>query len=338
MASIKLLTTIGPSSFDKSTISEMEAIGVDLFKINLSHTKISDLEEIIKSLQKWSSVPVCLDSEGAQVRNQHMINESVAFKEGDTVKIHPNEITGDNKNISFAPNTVFKQLNISDLIYVDFHAVILKVIEKKDAFLLAKVISSGVVGSNKAVNINRKIDLEPVTKKDLEAFNIGKKMGISDFALSFTNSSSDVKLIREIVGMDTNLIAKIESIQGVLNLDEILPLANHILIDRGDLSREITIEKIPFIQRRIIAKARSKQVPVYVATNLLESMTKARSPTRAEVNDVASTLLMGADGLVLAAETAIGKYPVEAVTMIKSLVKQFTRWTPESSMRDIIFD
>jgi len=335
---IKLLATIGPSSFNKNTISEMEANNVDLFKINLSHTKISDLEEMIESLQKWSSVPVCLDSEGAQVRNQYMINESVAFNIGDNVKIHPDEVKGDNKNISFVPVSIFKQLNVNDLIHVDFHSVTLKILEKKDEFLMAEVISSGIVGSNKAVNIDREIELEPITKKDLEAFQIGKKMGVTNYALSFTNSANDVKLIREIIGMEANLISKIESIRGVLNLDEILPLVNYILIDRGDLSREIAIEKIPFIQRRIISKARSKHVSVYVATNLLESMTKTHIPTRAEVNDVASTLLMGADGLVLAAETAIGKYPIEAVAMINSLVMQFMRWTPESSMKDIIFD
>ena len=132
---IKLLVTIGPSSFNKNTITEMEKNGVDLFKINLSHTKISDVEEVITSLKAWSSVPVCLDSEGAQVRNQYMEEGSVAFKEGDTVKVHPNEIKGDNKNISFAPNCVYSQLIVGDLIYVDFHAVTLKVIEKQEKFL-----------------------------------------------------------------------------------------------------------------------------------------------------------------------------------------------------------
>jgi len=329
---------VGPSSFNKKTIVEMEKNGVDLFKINLSHTKISDVEEVISCLKAWSSVPICLDSEGAQVRNQYMIEESVAFRKGNNVKIHPNEIKGDNKNISFAPNCVFNQLIVGDLIYVDFHAVTLKVIEKNEGFLLAEVVSGGVVGSNKAVNINREIELDPITEKDSEAFRIGKKMGITNFALSFTNSANDVKLVREIIGIEVKLISKIESIRGVLELDEILPVVDEILIDRGDLSREVAIEKIPFLQRIIISKARSKGVPVYVATNLLESMTKTHAPTRAEVNDVASTLLMGADGLVLASETAIGKYPIDAVKMINSLVKQFTRWTPESSTRDIIFD
>ena len=128
--------------------------------------------------------------------------------------------------------------------------------------------------------------------------------------------------IRSIIGSKSNLISKIESVNGVLNLGEILPAVDQILIDRGDLSREVSIDKIPFIQRRIISFAKSKDVPVFVATNLLESMVKTDSPTRAEVNDVASTLLMGASGLVLAAETAIGAYPVESVNMVNSLIKQ----------------
>ena len=162
-------------------------------------------------------------------------------------------------------------------------------------------------------------------------------MGINNFSLSFTNTADDVIAVRNII-KDANLIAKIESIKGVLNLAEILPLVDQILIDRGDLSCEVDIDKIPFIQRRIIAHAKSKDTPVYVATNLLESMIHSHQPTRAEVNDIASTLLMGADGLVLAAETAIGKYPVEVVEMVNAVVKQFNRWTPESSSRDIIFN
>ena len=133
-------------------------------------------------------------------------------------------------------------------------------------------------------------------------------------------------------------VSKIESIKGVLNLRDILPIVDQILIDRGDLSREVSIEKIPFIQRTIIARSKSMDTPVYVATNLLESMIKSSMPTRAEVNDVASTLLMGASGLVLAAETAIGEHPVGAVQMINSIIKQYNRWTPNSSCKDIIIE
>ena len=142
--------------------------------------------------------------------------------------------------------------------------------------------------------------------------------------------------MRNLIGEKSNLISKIESVKGVLNLDGILNAADQILIDRGDLSREVPIEKIPFLQRRIIARAKSKSIPVFVATNLLESMIDTKNPTRAEVNDVVSTLLMGADGLVLAAETAIGQYPLGVIKMVNALVRQYNRWTPNSSFEDIL--
>jgi pyruvate kinase len=221
---------------------------------------------------------------------------------------------------------------------VDFNSVTIRVDEEKEDYLLATVVKDGSVGSNKAADVDRYIDLDALTYKDVEAFKIGLKMGIKDFSLSFTNSSADVARIREIIGDDVNLISKIESIEGVNNLDEILPVVDQILIDRGDLSRQIAIEKIPFIQRRIISFARDMETPVFVATNLLESMIKSSTPTRAEANDVASTLLMGASGLVLAAETAIGAHPVGSVKMINSIIRQYNKWTPESSLKDIVGD
>jgi len=334
----KILATIGPSSLNKETIEKLAANGVHLFRINLSHTKLDNVASIIDVMQLWTDVPVCLDSEGAQVRNQDMISESVEFLKNTTVKIHHNQVVGDSNNISFTPNTVSKQLRVGDKIRIDFNALTLKVIEDEGEYLLANVETAGMVGSNKAADINREIKLNAVTEKDKAAFEIGLKKGITNFSLSFTHKADDVKEVRAIIGPKSNLISKIESIKGVLNLKEILPIVNQILIDRGDLSREVAIEKIPFVQRRIISYAKSKDVPVYVATNLLESMIKTVSPTRAEVNDVASTLLMGADGLVLAAETAIGKYPVESVEMVNSLIEQYNRWTPDSTFEDVIFN
>ena len=332
----KILATLGPSSLNKTTVEDMTAQGIYLFRINLSHTKLNDLEGILKNIQSWTDVPICLDSEGAQVRNKDMISESVLFKKGTQIKIHPEFINGDNLNISFSPEKVYEQLEIDDVIRVDFDAVRLRVSRKEEQYLIAIVENGGFVGSNKAADIKRDINLDALTNKDISAFEIGLKYGIRNFSLSFTNRLTDVEEIRSIIGSKSNLISKIESVNGVLNLGEILPAVDQILIDRGDLSREVSIEKIPFIQRRIISFAKSKDVPVFVATNLLESMIKTNSPTRAEVNDVASTLLMGASGLVLAAETAIGAYPVESINMINSLIKQYERWTPESTFIDIL--
>jgi len=161
-------------------------------------------------------------------------------------------------------------------------------------------------------------------------------LNIMNFAMSFTNRAEDVAVMRAACGPDATIIYKIESPAGLRNLNGILDVADEILIDRGDLSRRVPIEQIPFLQRRIISLARSKGKAVYVATNLLETMVTTKSPSRAELNDVVSTMEMGANGLVLAAETAVGGYPVEAVMMVCALIKEFTRWTPNTSIEEIL--
>lgn len=332
----KILATLGPASLNEKSVLKMTELGVDLFRINLSHTKLKDVEKVVSLIQSWTDVPVCLDSEGAQIRNQDMISENVYFTQGSVVRIHKKYIIGDNENISFAPSNLVEKLKVGDKIRVDFNSVCFVITEKKQEFLLAVVERGGIVGSNKASDTDANIYLDPVTHKDKEAFKIGLDLGLTNFSLSFTNSSKDVELVRNIIGMEVNLISKIESIKGVLNLKGILPVVDQILIDRGDLSREVDIEKIPFLQRLIISESKLQNTPVFVATNLLESMIKFSSPTRAEANDVASTLIMGASGLVLAAETAIGKYPVESVIMIQSIIKQHNNWTSNSSIEDYI--
>ena len=334
----KVLATLGPSSANEEVVKALTKEDIHLFRVNLSHTPLKEVESLVQKVRSWTDVPIGLDSEGAQIRNQSMKDGSVFYAKGDMVKIHHEEIIGDSGNISFMPPHVSSLLKKDDRIHLDFDSVVFKVIENTKQFCLSIVEHEGCVGSNKAVNVDREIPLDVITPKDKAAIKIGLDIGVRQFALSFTNSPEDVDAMRGLVGQESNLICKIESIKGVLNLDGILSRADQILIDRGDLSREVPIEKIPFIQRKIVSRAKSKNVPAFVATNLLESMTKTKNPTRAEVNDVASTLLMGADGLVLAAETAIGKYPLGAVRMVNSVIRQHERWTPNSSFEDIIYN
>lgn len=331
----RMLVTLGPTSMSEMVVRRMTEVGVSLFRVNLSHTPLANVESTIRKIQQWTDRPICLDSEGAQVRNQRMVDDSVVLVEGKYIKIHFTEVLGDSVNISFSPSFVAQELVVGDVITVDFNAACLRVIEIKRDCLVAVVEHGGGVGSNKAVDVDRRIELDPITKKDMEAFKIGKRMGINNFALSFANRRDDVEKMRNLVG-DACIISKIESRAGVRNLKGILEATDQILIDRGDLSRQIPIEKIPFLQRRIISFARSRSVPVFVATNLLESMILTSSPTRAEVNDVVSTLLMGADGLVLAAETAIGKFPLDSVVMVRKLIDQTRKWTPNTSIEEIV--
>ena len=332
----KILVTLGPASFSEEVVSRCAAYGVHLFRINLSHTKIEAVAPTIKMIRSWTDVPICLDSEGAQLRNQEMVNENVYFKKGESVKIHFEAVIGDANNISFWPKQIARLLVAGDKIKIDFNNASLHVDDIMDDYAMATVIGPGSVGKNKASDVERSLDFEAISKKDKEAIAIGLEHGIRDFALSFTNCREDVNQMRELCGPDANIICKIESRLALTNFEDILEAADEILVDRGDLSRQVPIAKVPFLQRRIISMARSRQKPDFVATNLLESMVTKKSPTRAEVNDVVSTLLMGASGLVLAAETAIGKYPVKAVDMIATLIEETEKWTEETKLAEMI--
>jgi len=332
---IKLLCTLGPSSLNERTIMRLDAIGVDIFRINISHTEIGNLEKIIKQVKQYTDKPLCIDTEGAQVRTGYVENDRIYLEEDSTIEITSEKIIGKAHRISLNPTFAMDQIKLTDLISIDFESVLLQVVERTQNSIIAKVICGGFIGSNKAVTIDRQIDLPVISAKDKEAIVISRSHGIHYFALSFANSRDNVEKFRSYVGEDAYLISKIESKLGVENIDEICDVTDAILIDRGDLSRDEPIDKIPFIQKLIIQKASSRKIPVYVATNLLESMVKSKKPTRAETNDVINTLLDGADGLVLAAETAIGTYPVNCALMISRIVKHFQDFSDGVSLEEL---
>lgn len=330
---IKLLCTLGPSSMNREVVSRLDDLGVDIFRINLSHTRIEDLEEQIRILQGFTSKSICLDTEGAQVRTSYIDGDKTIFDEGSIVEISNKTILGNSSIISLNPEFVAESLKSGDLISVDFDSVILLIVSTNP--VRAKVVSGGLVGSNKAISVDRHLDLPVVSKKDEEAIKIGLRYGINHFALSFANTGKCVSYFRSLIGTDTFLISKVESRLGLQNLHDIIEQSDAILIDRGDLSREEPIEKIPFLQKMIIRSGNAAGVPVYVATNLLESMVKDKKPTRAEAGDVINTLLDGADGLVLAAETAIGKYPVNCAVMITKLIQQFHHYRAGATLEEL---
>ena len=333
---IKLLCTLGPSSMDPKIIERLDQLGVDVFRINLSHTKIEDLKNIIVKIKTITQKPICLDTEGAQIRNRYVENDKVYLEANSLLRITGDNSIGTNRRISLNPNFIIKKIVEGDIISIDFNAVLVHALKHEGKSILARVISGGYLGSNKAVTIiDRKMDLPVLTSKDRKAVDIALTHGIRFFALSFAANKEAVESFRAVVGEDSHVISKIESHEGVLNIDNILDVSDSILIDRGDLSREEPIELIPFLQKMLIRKANEKNVPVYVATNLLESMVRAKSPTRAEVNDIINTLLDGANGLVLAAETAVGKYPLLCATMISSLINQHDKFHQGYSLASI---
>jgi pyruvate kinase len=315
-------------------IQRLDRIGVDLFRLNLSHTDLASLGQQIGLIRQHTKRPICLDTEGAQVRTGRLENGSVAIKLNSIVRFVREPVIGRAQEMNLYPKEIYSQLEEQDILCLDFNSVMVQVIHSTREFIEARALAGGVVGQNKAVVVKKGIRLPPLTAKDIQAIKIGLKLGIKHIALSFAGRGEDVDQLRNLVGSNVELISKIEGLSGMEHLSEITARSQAILIDRGDLGREVRIEALPFVQKAITSQANNIGVPVYVATNLLESMVSHPQPTRAEVNDIINTLLDGADGLVLAAETAIGGYPVECVSMIDKLIRHFEQARPMRAIPD----
>ncbi|MFA6238870.1 MAG: pyruvate kinase [Bacteriovorax sp.] len=321
----KILCTLGPSSLNQKVIQRLDELKVHLFRINLSHTKAEDLANVINTIRSFSNTEICIDTEGAQIRTGDFASKSITVKANQTLKVLRDQIVDCQDAINFYPDYIFDELQDGDLITIDFNSVLAQVSSVEKNLISLRVLNGGVIGQNKAVTVNRYIKMNPLTKKDLTCIEIAKNMGITNYALSFANHGEDVDYVRSLLKKEDIVISKIECNNGLKNLEEITKKSDAILIDRGDLSREQPIERIPLLQQKIIEVAKNLSTEVYVATNLLETMILSPVPTRAELNDIYHTLQSGADGLVLAAETAIGKYPCQAVEMIRKLMHEYNQ-------------
>ena len=321
---IKILCTLGPASFNQEIIEGLDRFDVDLFRINLSHTPAEEVAGAIEIVRRYSDTPICLDSEGPQVRCGP-VGGVVTLREGRHVRLTAEPTLGSEREIALWPRAGFNVLRPGSLVGIDFDGAQLRVIDIDGDEADALVVRSGRVGSNKAVTIEPAADLPALSQKDIDAIQIGIGYDVMHYALSFASAAGDVGRLRALAPPAAHIIAKIESRLGVRQMDPIIESADSVLIDRGDLSREIPLEFVPYYQKAIIRRANRWNRPVYVATNLLESMVTNRMPTIAEANDIANTLLDGVHGLVLAAETAVGADPVGAAGMVVRAVRAFER-------------
>ncbi len=333
MTQKEIFCTLGPASLKDGVIARLEELGVQLFRVNMSHTKVDDVADIIDYVHSRTSVPLCLDTEGAQIRTGDFADRVITLRDASIVRIKRTPVPGDGGSFNLYPISIVEQLAESDFLRVD-SSVLLQVIELEPDGVAARVLAGGEIHQNKAVTVERRIPMPPLTEKDRAVLEIGRSMGIRHVALSFASRASDLQLIRDAFHGDVFVYAKIESRNGLQDLRAITAAADAILIDRGDLSREVPVEQIPRVQKRIIRGAKQAGIKVYVATNLMESMVTQAAPTRAEVNDVYNTLADGADGLVLAAETAIGRFPVGCASMVVKIVREFEEesWGTASHM------
>ena len=314
---IKIICTLGPKSINKDFL-KFTKNKISMLRLNMSHLNLYNLKKSIKFIKKNTKIPICIDTEGAQIRTK--VRKEKFLKLGQKITINNNK--GD---IKLYPDYVFEQINKNDILNIGFNNLKIKVIKKKKN-ILCKVISSGKIENNKGVHlVNRKIKLNYLTEKDFKAIQIGKKFKINNYALSFTNSINDITKFNNLL-KGKNKIFKIETLKAIKNFKSILRKGSYFLIDRGDLSKDVEVENIPIVQRNLFKlKKKFKNKKIYVATNLLESMIKNNYPTRGEANDIFNSLEMGSDGLVLAAETAIGNHPKDSVLFLQKMIKVFEK-------------
>lgn len=321
---MNIFCTLGPASLNKKflTFVEKKKYIVSLVRINLSHVKADEIENIVKFIRKYCSIPICIDTEGAQIR----VKLNTKSKKKIIKKNNYFFISKDKGNFNLYPDYIFSLIKKNDILNIGFEGLLGKVIEKEKKKIKLKALTGGILENNKGVHIeNRNVKINFITNKDKVSIKIGKELKINNYALSFTNTLSDLKNFQKILPK-SNKIFKIESEKAVKNIKLFLNYEKNFLIDRGDLSKSVGIEKIPVIQRDILKLSKKNRANISIATNFLESMIEKPFPTRAEVNDIYNALEMGAKNLVLAGETAIGKYPERCVELVERIIKTFEKF------------
>jgi len=329
---MNIFCTLGPASLNKKflTFVEKKKYIVSLVRINLSHVKAQDIKKTVNFIRKYCSIPICIDTEGAQIRAK----VNTKSKKKIIKKNNYFYLNQDKGYFNLYPQKIFRLIKKNDILNIGFEGLLGKVIKRKKNIIRLKALSGGILENNKGVHVeNRDIKIDFLTDKDKKSIEIGKELNIRNYALSFTNTLSDLRSFQKLLPK-SNKIFKIESEKAVRNIKVFFKYECNFLIDRGDLSKSVGIEKIPVIQRDILKSSRNNKINISIATNFLESMIEKPYPTRAEVNDVYNALEMGAKNLVLAGETAIGKYPEECIELLERIIKTFKKFGKKISEKN----
>jgi pyruvate kinase len=325
----KIVATLGPATPDYAGIEALFKAGVDVFRLNFSHGTHDDHKarmEILRKLERDSGRPVgvLLDLQGPKLRVGTFGNGPVQLVAGQSFELDlQRDIPGDSKRVSLPHPEIFAALKVGSELLLDDGRLRLRV-ERCDAkSATTSVINGGPLSDRKGVNVPDVIlPLSAMTEKDRADLEFGLTLNVDWVALSFVQRPEDIQEVKAIIAGRAGVVAKLEKPAAIGNLEAIVDVADAIMVARGDLGVEMPAEQVPAIQKRIVRQCRLKGRPVIVATQMLESMVAAPVPTRAEASDVATAIYDGADAVMLSAESASGKYPVEAVRMMDSIICQ----------------
>ena len=327
----KIIATLGPASSSKEMIKKLIKSGVDVFRVNFSHATHDEVERIVDDVndlrkELGSNVTLLGDLQGPKIRIGELEND-IKLKKNQSLSICSNlsESNGVDKIFISYPSFA-KDVKPGENILVDDGKLIFKVVStnKKDTVDI-KVVQEGVLKPRKGVNLpNTKISQPALTEKDIDDAKFAVKKSFDWIALSFVRSKKDVFQLRELIESQCDyhipIISKIEKPQAIEKIDSIIKASNGVMVARGDLGIEIPAEEVPLNQKKIVAKCKKRGIPVIIATQMMESMIDSLTPSRAEVNDVANSVMDGADAIMLSGETSMGKYPCEVVKKIEDII------------------
>ncbi len=326
----KIVATLGPASSSKEVLGKLIQEGVDVFRLNFSHSKQEEhlkLIQLIRELNKElnANVAILADLQGPKLRVGEIENNHIELNEGEIITFVTTKCIGTKDAIYMSYQEFPRDVNTGEAILIDDGKIKLEVVEtnKKDT-VKAKVIYGGPLSSKKGVNLpNTKVSLPSLTEEDISNAGFALDNNVDWIALSFVRKASDILDLKELISLknkSAGVVAKIEKPEALEEIDEIIKVTDAVMVARGDLGVEVSFDKVPLIQKVIVDKCIAQAKPVIIATQMMESMITSPTPTRAEANDVANAVLDGADALMLSGETSVGKYPVETILSMQKII------------------
>jgi len=347
MRKTKIVCTIGPASKDRDTLKEMLLSGMNVARLNFSH---GTHEEHRKTIETFRSVrdeldmaaAVLLDTKGPEIRIRNFERGSEELDDGQKFTITTEDIMGTKDIVSVNYKDFPKEVNAGNMVLINDGKIVIKVDETTDTEVRGTVVHGGKISNHKGINLpNVNLNMDYLSEQDRKDILFGIETNVDYIAASFVRTAHDVELVRELLdkngGQDIKVIAKIESTQGVDNFEEILQIADGIMVARGDMGVEVAYEMLPGIQKRFIRRCVQSGKIVITATQMLESMITSPIPTRAEITDVANAVFDGTTAVMLSGETAAGQYPVEAVKTMAKIAEQAEEDRPTVPGRDPIW-
>ncbi len=332
MRKTKIICTLGPAVDDENILEKLILKGMNVARINFSHGNHDEhkirIERFKKVREKLGyAIPLLLDTKGPEIRTGKFEDSQVELKENDSFILYNDDVIGNSKGASVTYKELFKDVKRGSRILINDGLVELEVTEIKNKDIYCVVLNGGVIGNNKGINVpGAEIHLPSLTEQDVKDIKFGIENEFDFVAASFVRKASDVieikKVLEKFGGHGINVIAKIENREGVQNFDEIIKVADGIMVARGDLGVEIPVEEVPVVQKNIIEKCYKGGRPVITATQMLDSMIRNPRPTRAEASDVANAIYDGTSAVMLSGETASGKYPVESLETMSRVAEK----------------